>query len=320
LVYWHAVDVDDRRALAQEIEVERGDRLVVPLVPRRASFQDANSVLSDLVRLVDESRETFERIGDLRECLRRGERLVLIVLARRSLEVPQLASPVAMPIWLPEVGGLELPVRIRDLGRSALCALGVPEAHVDGIAHSLYRVETALVGRLSATLALSQNELMALLSRVAPATQTKPGPYLEVCRAFLARVQNPRGYRPSPRDESSLLGGLLRVVTSHSPDKWPATAEALCTALRCDELGPPPRGSLPGVLLRPSAGARGTPQVLQNLMVTAYLAYEYLNCAMHADQYPSFPVGLVLPVARDLRESLLGFALWIQQAESTPIT
>lgn len=55
-------------------------------------------------------------------------------------------------------------------------------------------------------------------------------------------------------------------------------------------------------------------------MVTAYLAYEYLNCAMHADQYPSFPVGLVLPVARDLRESLLGFALWIQQAESTPIT
>ena len=103
----------DRRALAAEIRASRGERPVLPVVVGGAQFTSMNSLGEDLMQIVRDNREETEgcwSADDGAEC-----QLVVVLLSRSKLALPQLDSPALAPKWFPCIGGQTISVRIEDL-------------------------------------------------------------------------------------------------------------------------------------------------------------------------------------------------------------
>src|SRR5437762_691297 len=126
LACWVVV-VEDREAFAADI---RNDAATLPLVPcivRNEGFDDPNTVLQDLLQVVEAHRALFAD-DSLRERIHKRGKVAVVLLSRRELGVPMAASPITLPDWFPIAAGELHTARIHDLTWHANVPLSAPEA------------------------------------------------------------------------------------------------------------------------------------------------------------------------------------------------
>jgi hypothetical protein len=186
-VYWLRVTTS-RDAFAGVIEQARGDLCVVPVVVRGDGFQNPNAILSDLNKLIADNESTF-----CTESLKGTDsrRIVILLLGRASLQVPQLSSPTTLPAWFPGFGGQTLDVTIEDLEAIAAGPLNAPESRISDIARHLFDLEKALIARLIHVLDSDHNAGNAFFSFIKDEKKQEEG-YRDFLGAAFAACQEIR--------------------------------------------------------------------------------------------------------------------------------
>ncbi len=295
---WLVVDQGSRDELQSEVLQARGEFPVVPLVVRERGFDDPNSVLNDLLRIINSHRAEFEKLATPQRSVR------LLLLARDRLRIPQVSSPVTLPEWFPGCGGKVVDVEIRDFSTRMDASLASPELRTADLGRLLFQLETELVRLVSASAGRGQNNVMALAAALKREEKESFPEVLEGAKRFIETSKHADGYRPSLKEKGSLLARLLFKVSKTPPDQLPALGTALARGLGLGE-GIQPTRSVYGLLFRPPP-PMPAPDALfcHNLAITAYAAYQLTTAAAHAADYPGFPIGVLVAVASDLRRSL----------------
>ncbi len=124
-----------------------------------------NSVLSDLVSLLDHNQEDALRCYSAAES---AEQLGIVLIARNALMIAQASSPALMPAWVPRWADTLLSVTLRDITWTADAPLNSPEARIGNLRERLFTLEGELLERLQAVHAAEHgrsNALMELLRR-----------------------------------------------------------------------------------------------------------------------------------------------------------
>jgi hypothetical protein len=294
-----------RTAYCAELREAVSGHPIVPIVVEGAVFAYPNAVLSDLRTTLESSRSEFERISD---SIRATGRVMIVLLSRSELGVAQLASPTILPDWFPLGGGEETHVIIEDITWKASIPLNAAEAKVPDLCEGILEAEDAVLQRLCSVNALNHNAGNALHELIRTGKDEKYHALLTAASEALAAVPNPGGYRPSARDGRTLMGRVLRLVTSTSPDGLYTAARALAMALDLADgvaVAPP----MPAVLLR-SVNRDAAPAVsaARSILVTFYSASQFVTAAAHADSYPTYPIPLVRAISYDLRVALRSIA------------
>jgi CBS domain-containing protein len=213
-----------RAQVADDIRRTRGIRAIVPVVVNRG-FVNPNELLADVVAEIERHKTDVLVVVRGKEKVR----LVMLLLSKVPLCVPQMSSPVTLPDWLPGIGGCVEHVTIVSLGRTAEVPLNAPEANVLSLQQRLLQLDRRMVGRL---IKLREQDhgtfdgLFALIKR----GDERPKELLEKFEVA-NRTANEDGFRPSVRDGRFVTSRLLGVVTATSPDGLNGTGKALATAL-----------------------------------------------------------------------------------------
>lgn len=310
-VLWVTVPTG-RESFRQEIERLRGQKCVVPLVVRDDSFAVPNAAMADLVTLLERHR------GEVEAGLGTGEapRLIVILISATPLSIPQVASPATLPAWIPGVGGRETMVRIQDVTASAVGPVSARESDIDLVVQELFELESLVVGVLSRRFAANRRDLDPLLSLLRVDPREPFDDIISGFSEFLGTVTHAAAYRPSAKEGRSLVGRLLRVAGSRSPDQLGQVGKALAQALgvsgTCVVTEP-----LVAVLLRPTNRDADLAQRFgRSLIITAYAACQFATAAAHADDYSAYPLQLLQAVSRDLRRAMEGLDSTIRAVPS----
>lgn len=310
-IFWIRVEEGSRVDFATVMKRMALNEGLVPIVIRDAVFLSANSVLSDINRLLDGNRTEFE--SALQNKL--TQRVSVALLARDEFRLPQISSPVTLPKWFPGIGGREIFVRLSDLESQAeVDLLSSEEACTQQISTFLVDLEMALVERVVRLKEAGQRlpELIAVLN----ATGKDPMPDLQTAvnlfRTHLAGISDRRAYRPSLKAGGSIVGRLIRLVLKSSPDQLASLAKSLAVGLQIRSVivAKPP---LFAVLLRPTVKMDEATKNMHSLLLAVYEAYQFLTGAAHAGDYPAYSVALVRATSVDIRRSLGALIVSVQQ-------
>ncbi|WP_406383982.1 hypothetical protein OHU25_41015 [Streptomyces sp. NBC_00117] len=303
--FWFQVR-ENRSDYAREVQEHLTGHPVVVLVVRKTRFDNTNAVLDDLVELLQDNQEACEKhlLGDITT-----DRRAVVLLARNTLNFPQISSPVILPAWFPRLGGRLAKVIIEDLTWRAACPLNAEEAAVDQLCQLVFALEGAMLERLQPVHARNKSEAASFWDQVKRDKDTYDsfGDFLDGVRHARRKVLNPSSYRPSVRDGNSLLARIWGKAQATSPDAMGRLAKALSHALALpDSLAPSWHRSLVAVLFRPPNTSTPDPQSLfATSLLTAILATcQLITAAAHADAYPSYPVPLIRSTSFDLRQTL----------------
>jgi hypothetical protein len=129
--------------------------------------------------------------------------------------------------------------------------------------------------------------------------------FLSECVASVESVVDPRGYRPSIKSgqRPSLMRSILRLVARSTPDELNKHGANLARALAIEETA---RAvvSFASILLRPSEAAQAAAAIGREVLIDSYAAYQVLNGAAHAADYPRFSIALLVAFSIDLRSTL----------------
>lgn len=300
-IVWHVVESHTRREFAEGIRESRGDALIIPLVPEGGRFVDVNSLASDFVRTLEENRNAVEADLDSVTVLRNP--VVFVLVSRRELPAAAGPSPARLPDWFPHLGGREVQVAIRDSLRDLRMA-GMNEAavRVRDVCALLYDLEVALVRRIRLEIDRNGRDAADALARLG---LLRPGSAVDTLvewERWLARVTEPGNYRIDVRQGSSPLALVVRVIAGSSPDALSSKEQELS-----ERLSLPDRGGqdlpLVAVLYRPIS-VRGTPESIHGLFMSVFAAYNLINAAAHAAEYPRFGIGVLVLSAREVRRGL----------------
>jgi hypothetical protein len=301
-VLWCAT-TQSRTAFARDIECALGPYSAAAVVVSRVRFDDPNAVLEDLVRLIEESRShIMERLAA--DGLGRLRALVLV--SRRELEIPQLASPAILPEWLPEVGGTTVSVSIEDITWTACVPLADLALDVEGLASALYDVDMSCLDRLESVSRLSPRSTQALFDRIRREDREALYDFCAAAREALSRVKNPSRYRPSVKSGTSLIARLWSVAQAESPDRrGKRIARSLATALAIADLDRFPPEPLVSVMARPATRPNSeSERYVLGLINAIVAACQLTTAAAHSDDYPGYPPALLHSLSLDLQASL----------------
>jgi hypothetical protein len=307
LVYWYVVS-GNRDEFAELVKVSAPNG-VVCVVVREALFENANSVFSDLVQLLEKNRALFEGLK-----ISSSDKVAVVLLARRRLMVPQTASPAQMPHWFPGVGGETIESYIEDITNTAAGYLNNSEIDISEVCVDLFGLEEVLLRRL---LICNQRDHKAgngfysvLGERLGG---IKYGAFLETALERSTQIQNPTGFRPSARAKYSLVGQLMSIITATSPDGLQKVSRHFAKALHLEAV--PAEGSsgadftITSVLLRSTNPETDQAIMLaKNILVSIYIASQFVTAAAHADSYPKFPIITLRTICVDIRRSLQSMA------------
>jgi hypothetical protein len=302
LVFWcqTAANRDEMRRRVEEL---RGDANIIPLVPRGVGFDNPNALLADLNRLIREHKEQFAAEG-ARAASADGP-LALLLLSRTEFFLPQIASLAILPDWFPRAGGQSVYITIEDLTRTADGPMNVQEAHVADMSEKLYRLDVALVSRINSVAQRDHRLGNAFFDHVKK-TDEKFLEFLDAAKDYLVAIRNPQGYRPSAREGRSLVGRLLQMMQSTTPDQIGQKAKALATALGLEDKSlQNVNDSIVTVVLRPTnRDASQSVRFARNIIATVYSSAQFITAAAHADDYPNYPILLLRSYSYNLRATL----------------
>lgn len=301
-VYWIRVFDESRDQFASEIAVESvgGDRLVVPWVVRDPGlFNDANSVMTDVVDVLESARDVVSGATGP------WSGVDLVLLARRDTSVADASSPVEIPDWWPirEFRGRLITTTVEDLTWSVAVPLNDDVSALGDLSRLVYSLDVVLTSRL--------REASATPRRVQSLDDLVFGGSLATClisgERRLAEVAGGEShYRPTtrPGTNETVVGRLWAYVNKSPPEALPKAAASLAKAVGLDanETGDPP---LTAVLSRT---ANPIPDKASEsglwLLVSLRAACQLLTAGAHADEYPRFPVLLLRSFSLDLRRFL----------------
>lgn len=309
---------EDRASYAVALRNALRSEPVAVFIVRDPSFDNANTVLMDLVKVMEANRH------DCLQGLGSGPRGTcgVVLLARNELSVPQASSPVTLPEWFPQNGGAVVYTHIQDLTWTADAPLDGPELRAGDLSAAVYALQGQLLRRLVVSHARDRglaNGLFELVRRDADGDK-KYDDLLLQWQASHRAVQSERAFRPSVRDATSLVARLWGVTQSTSPDRLARAANHLARVLDLDESALrqfAPTEPLLAVIARPAGGAEAEPVALARIvLVSIAAASRLITTAAHADDYPRYPVPLLRSVSLDLRRSLRSAAQTIEMGHS----
>lgn len=301
-VLWLKAEGISRTQLASDIN-NYGEHVILPVILRSALFISSNALMADLAKLISQHEEAFLALKEVQ-----FTRLTIVIISNDSLSLPQASSPVCLPQWFPILGGREVTVRISDVFDTAeLEPLNGESARIEQFAKSLFEIESALVARLEAIAEVDDRAVRSLIDilnkdEAAASVSTALATY----KLHLSEVQVPRAYRPGAKSKKSLLSKLIYQVTKSSPDTAAAFSKKMAAALdypQSIQIKPP----LFAVMLRPSVTLTVAEANCHFGILAFYQAYQLMNAAAHAGEYPSYPASLVLANAKDLARFLSDF-------------
>ena len=312
--YWVVISAEDgggdRDRFARSLCDQSSAHPLLGVVLRTpGSFMDSNSVMNDLAAVLEESKMDLLD-GEMRERIGRSGYLDVVLISRRELALAITSSPLVLPGWFPLLAENEVTARIDDLTWTASILLSASEAHIEDLQRLLYELDRALVERLRVVGERDRRFAMGLLDKIRAKDESTVSVhhFVEATQAALARVRNPRRYRPSSRGPTMISRLWNAGIVTHA-DGLPKLAKKLSKALQLET------GDLVGhdesivtVLGRPT-NPIGDPSVRWafDMIVTVGAACQLTTAAAHADEYSRYPVWLVGSLSRDLRRALNGF-------------
>jgi hypothetical protein len=301
--YWFTVTAANRQEYASLLrDALREDPVAVFVV--RDRFDNPNSVLNDLVNLMEQHRHVF-----LEEAVAKSgweSRCAVVLLSRSELSIPQASSPVALPGWVPVKGGTTLTVLIEDLTWVADAGVSSSATRVDELSELLFRLEGALLQRLKTVLARDHRKSNALLEALRQEdTHETFADILKAAADHRSTVTSAASFRPSVREARSLTARLWSLAQRHSADAG-QPAKALASALDLPSDAPADwYESFSSVLRRPtSREADWSRRFARNVLTTIAVSCQLITAAAHSDEYPNYPIVLLRSVSFDLRQSL----------------
>ncbi|QXH75635.1 hypothetical protein [Pseudomonas salmasensis] len=301
---WLKSDGKPRSSLADEIRA-LGEQVILPIVLRGNLFLTSNALMADLATLISSNEQEFRALKNISP-----SHLTVVIISNDLLSIPQASSPVYLPEWFPILGGKEIFVRIEDVFDTAqLAPLNSEGARIDLIASLLFETESIMVKRLRNVAEAKEGKVRALIDSLRAEGEINGGStesHLTNYETHLEGVSVARAYRPGAKSKNSLLSKLIYQVLKNSPDSVASFSKKLAAALAIQTM-PKLKPSLFGVMLRPSL-ALGDAEANSHFGILAfYQAYQLMNAAAHAGEYPSYPASLVLSNAKDLVRFLTDF-------------
>lgn len=311
-IFWVRYSEGSREQFAKQLSSTIGEERVIPLVVRDNGFFNANAILSDVLRLFTENQSVFE---DFRE--EAVQRISVILLGKNDFKLPQGSSPITLPHWFPVWPGRETFFDISDLAMSSEVALlDCPEARIEQIAEFTYKLEMAIVTRL---FAMQSTGIEKLQKFVGTAHGGGTVPDCTACvadyRTELNQSGDPRAYRPNAAKEAkSLISRLLKLASNHSPKQLNTIAESFAECFGNSghiRLRP----TLFAVMLRPPAKMSIDAANWHAIILAFYQAYQLMNSAAHAGEYPHYSISLQFVNSVDLRSFLAAACQYVDGLE-----
>ena len=302
-MFWVRVS-RDRDDFKRELIRQRAQSPVVPWVLRKATLQNANSVMSDIVEILNDAREEIEAVQDA--AVKSGG-VDLILLGRADLKLADTSSPIRLPDWFPVAPGQTPAVLISDLTWSTRVPLSDPTLALDDLRRILHDVDHALTDRLQVSLEIDHRCTNSLWDRICPKGDEKIGDELKSAKTRLHEEgSNPTDYRPSTaHGKLTVVSRLWAHANSNAPDEVQKTAKALADGLRIQDSDVDrDDASLAAVLNRPSNRMDPRVQWAFCLIVTVRGACQLVTAAAHAGEYPRFGAQLLQATSYDLRSFL----------------
>lgn len=281
---------------------------VVPLVVDIDAFQNPNTVLPDLVRLIELEQETVK--SRLEKC-EDSESITFLLVARGELGVPQVSSPVVLPEWVPRVGGRTVECLIRDVETSLEGPINVDEIRISELRARIYRLERALIERASSVTGSNHNKGNRLLGIVRDVSDAGLGlgEFLRNAESVLLKVADPSAYRMSLKNDHGFMSMLLRASFRQPIQTIPRIGRALEDALGLTrENIDVTRGGIVALLLRSNQREELPRLWASDVIRTVLASYQLITAEAHADRYPRFPIVVTKSVSFDLRKALTRMA------------
>lgn len=288
------------------------------LIVRRARFDNANALMTDLVQVLEENRPVF--LESLRQHRPDTRRVSIVLLAHTELAIGQGSSPVIWPEWVPDVGGQQVPCFITDITRRIDVPMHAPELNAARINRALYAVDVALVQRLIRVTSFAPRAHESFFAMVKKRGDISWQAYLANAKSSLGKVLNTDSYRPSQRWADSVVARLWEIGQKYSARDSEDAARALASALDISD-GDKLEGSHKGLFAILARG-NGSPkpaadQFCRDTIVAVSAACQYVTCAVHNDRYPRLPLNLLTSVLDDMHRSLVGIEVSLIHMEST---
>ena len=139
-VFWVRVR-GDRNAFERELMNLRAQFPLVPWVLRKpALFQNPNSVMSDVLQVLNDARKEIQAVQN---AATKAGGVDLVLLGRTDLKLADTSSPILLPDWFPIAPRQTPTTRIEDLTWSARLSLSDPTLALDDLRRILHDLDDA---------------------------------------------------------------------------------------------------------------------------------------------------------------------------------
>lgn len=292
---------EQREVFARELDALLQDRPALVIVVRSRGFDDPNSLLADVVHLLNERKVyCVERLNGFPA----DSQLHIVLLAKKRLGLPQAASPVTLPDWLPVLSGLTLDTVIRDQTWELETSLKDERVGVSGLCEGLYHLEAAILRRFTHRLRIDPHAGDSFHGQLHGAISTNFPDLVEVFVAAQRSVTDPSAFRPSLRDGQFATTYLWRTLQTHGTEEIPRFAGSFAKALGVDD---PETTSwsvgFMGMLFRSSNKLSPRVAFASDTIASVGIGCQLVTAAFHADSYPRYPVPLLVSTGQTLRAS-----------------
>jgi hypothetical protein len=301
-LFWVCQNDGSRDELANNLSVMIGSEAVVPLILRSSSFDNANSVLSDVVELFESNQQLIQNINQ-----NAPDYLTVLILAKEDFRLVNASSPIVLPTWFPIQPGMQTFFSIDDLGQSAeVKPLNCPEVRLENIAALLFQLEQTIVTKLQQTYVIAPERVAQFINAVCTGGTkvVDAQPDLVIFEAHISSINAPRTYRPNAGAASKFLAArLLKLVLNSSPKHLAVAAEELGRSLAGSserELKP----TFFAVMWRPANKTELATTNWLAILVGFFQAYQLMNANAHAGDFPSYSVALQYATSVNLRKFL----------------
>jgi hypothetical protein len=299
-IFWVRCPDQSRAVFADSIRRTIGNEAIVPVVVRGMGFRSANAVLADVLEIIEENKLEFAPL-DAKEI----NRVTVLLLAKDEFRLPQGGSPIRLPNWFPVLPGVETFFHIADLGLSAeVRMLDCQEARIEHISSLVLDLERAIIEKLKGFQENDANALQRFLDAAHAHPVLDRDATLIEYDAQLKSVLDPRKYRPNAAtDATTLISRLLKLVLNNAPKQLAASAKTLANCFKNLEQSKL-KATLFATMLRPAAKMDQETASWHAILLSFYQAYQLMNGAAHAGEYPHFSVALQFANSANLRQFL----------------
>lgn len=303
---WLKLDSISRKEFSQKIAVIDSDHSIVPLIVEPHYFQNSNSLLSDLLRTIEGNRDSLSKLVDSTKLI------TLVLLSKDDLKIPQVSSPITFPEWFPILAGKEDTIYLHDLRQSAqVSLLNSTYVKIEQISEAIYEIEWKLVKRMK------ENGVTSPMKSFLSKTHGEGINFqieLDQFDKHVSSIPSPSSYRLNGKNKESLLCALIATILKSSPDDMIGIAKKMSLAYNA-KAQTSIKPTLMAVMMRPTQKPDQITQNFHSLLIGIYQAYQLMNAAAHAAEYPAYPSDLVESNSHDLVRFLSEILIYLRSED-----